>query len=60
MKHYRKELWFDTKKRREFINITPLVQKYLEESGIREGLLLCNAMHIFKGNLTAAAGNGYW
>lgn len=46
MKHYRKELWFETKKRREFVNITHLVQKCLEESGIREGLLLCNAMHI--------------
>ena len=46
MKHYRQELWFEIKKRREFINITPLVQKCLEESGIREGLLLCNAMHI--------------
>jgi len=46
MKHYRKELWFETKKRREFINITPLVEKCVEESGIQEGLLLCNAMHI--------------
>ncbi|MCR4442502.1 MAG: secondary thiamine-phosphate synthase enzyme YjbQ [Peptococcaceae bacterium] len=46
MKHYRKELWFETKKRREFLNITPLVEKCLKESGIREGLLLCNAMHI--------------
>lgn len=43
---YRKELWFDIKKRREMINITPLVQECLAESGIREGLLLCNAMHI--------------
>jgi secondary thiamine-phosphate synthase enzyme len=46
MKSYRKELWFDVKKRREFINITPQVEKCLAESGIREGLLLCNAMHI--------------
>lgn len=46
MRHYRKELWFETKKRREYINITPQVLKCLEESGIREGLLLCNAMHI--------------
>ncbi len=46
MKHYRKELLFDTKKRREFINITPLIEKCLMESGIREGLLLCNTMHI--------------
>jgi len=46
MKHYRKELWFETKRRREFINITPLVENCLRESGIKEGLLLCNAMHI--------------
>jgi len=46
MKSYRKELWFDIKKRREFINITSDVETCLRESGIREGLLLCNAMHI--------------
>lgn len=46
MKSYRKELWFNTKKRRELINITPDVEKCLVESGIKEGLLLCNAMHI--------------
>lgn len=46
MKHYRKELWFNTTQRRQFINITPQIQQCLEESGIKEGLLLCNAMHI--------------
>lgn len=46
VKSYRKELWFETKKRREFINITPLIEECLRESGIKEGLLLCNAMHI--------------
>ena len=46
MKSYRKELWFDVKKRREFLNITPEIEKCLAESGIKEGLLLCNAMHI--------------
>ena len=46
MKHYRKELWFETKKRRAFINITPEVQKSLTESAINNGLVLCNAMHI--------------
>jgi secondary thiamine-phosphate synthase enzyme len=46
MKSYRKELWFNTTRRREFINITPEVEKCLAESGIREGMLLCNAMHI--------------
>ena len=46
MKSYRKELWFNTGGRRELINITPQVQQCLEESGITEGLVLCNAMHI--------------
>ncbi len=46
MKSYRKELWFNTPTRRAFINITPLVEECLRESGISEGLLLCNAMHI--------------
>ncbi|ABY93137.1 MAG: Uncharacterized protein XD65_1053 [Caldanaerobacter subterraneus] len=46
MKSYRKELWFETKKRREFINITPFIEECVRESGIKEGLLLCNAMHI--------------
>ena len=46
MKSYRKELFFNTAKRREFINITPAVEACLQESGIKEGLLLCNAMHI--------------
>jgi len=46
VKSYRKELWFNTSKRREFINITSEIEKCLQESGITEGLLLCNAMHI--------------
>lgn len=46
MKSYRKELWFNTPTRRAIINITPLVEECLRDSGIREGLLLCNAMHI--------------
>ena len=46
MKTYRKELWFEVPRRRAFINLTPQVQACLEESGIREGFLLCNAMHI--------------
>jgi secondary thiamine-phosphate synthase enzyme len=46
MKNYRKELWFNTKTRREFINITPQVEQCLEESGIKNGLCLVNAMHI--------------
>ena len=46
MKSYRKELWFDVPQRRQIINITPEVNSCLRESGITEGLLLCNAMHI--------------
>jgi secondary thiamine-phosphate synthase enzyme len=46
MKSYRKELWFETKTRRQLLNITPTVEECLRESGIKEGLVLCNAMHI--------------
>jgi secondary thiamine-phosphate synthase enzyme len=46
MKSYRKELWFNIPSRRAFVNITPQVMDALRESGIKEGLLLCNAMHI--------------
>ncbi|MCX7821344.1 MAG: secondary thiamine-phosphate synthase enzyme YjbQ [Brevinematales bacterium] len=46
MKSYRKELWFNTSKRVEFINITPEVEKAVIESGVKEGLCLVNAMHI--------------
>jgi secondary thiamine-phosphate synthase enzyme len=46
MKSYRKELWFNVPGRRAFVNITHQVEECLRESGIREGLLLCNAMHI--------------
>jgi secondary thiamine-phosphate synthase enzyme len=46
MKSYTKELWFNTKAEREFINITGEVDKALKDSGIKEGLCLVNAMHI--------------
>ncbi len=46
MKSYRKELWFETRSRRELINITRDVEACLTESGIKEGLCLVNAMHI--------------
>ncbi|MBN2796769.1 MAG: YjbQ family protein [Clostridia bacterium] len=46
MKSYRKELWFNIPSRRGFLNITPELNQCLKESGIKEGLLLCNAMHI--------------
>jgi secondary thiamine-phosphate synthase enzyme len=46
MKSYRNELWFNVPARRGFINITPQVEACLRESGIQEGLVLINAMHI--------------
>lgn len=46
MKSYRKELWFEVPMRRAFVNITRPVQECLRESGVREGLVLVNAMHI--------------
>jgi len=46
MKSYRKEVWFNTPNRRDYINITPEVEQALAESGVREGLCLVNAMHI--------------
>ena len=46
MKSYRKELFFEIPTRRAFVNITSEIKQCLAESGIREGLLLCNAMHI--------------
>ncbi len=46
MKSYRKELWVETPNRRGYINITPQVEQCLSASGIREGLVLVNAMHI--------------
>lgn len=46
MKSYRKELTFHLPTRRGFINITPQVEQCLKESGIRDGLVLVNAMHI--------------
>ena len=46
MKSYRKELWFEIPSRRGFVNITPDVKQCLADSGISDGLILVNAMHI--------------
>ena len=46
MKSFRKELWFKTPHRRDYINITSEVEQALAESGIKEGLALIDAMHI--------------
>ena len=46
MKSYTEHLWFNTSKRREFINITEEVENSIAKSGIQEGICLVNAMHI--------------
>ena len=46
MKSYRQELVFNLPEKKAFVNITAQVRKALQDSGIKEGLLLCNAMHI--------------
>ena len=46
MKSYRKELTIRYPKRRGYVNITPQVEDALRESGIKEGLVLVNSMHI--------------
>jgi len=46
MKSFRKELWLTVPARRGFINITTQVEDCLRQSGIREGIVLVNAMHI--------------
>ena len=46
MKSYTEHLWFNTSKRREFINITEEVESLILKSGIQEGICLVNAMHI--------------
>src|SRR5690242_20715495 len=46
MKSYREELWFETKTRRAYVNITPQVEAAIRKSQVTEGLVLINAMHI--------------
>ena len=49
MRFHTKYLWFNTKKQREYINITHEVELALKESGIKEGMILVSAMHITAG-----------
>jgi len=49
VKSHTKYLWFNTRKRREYINITDEVAKAVQESGIQEGMVLVSAMHITAG-----------
>lgn len=46
VKSLTEHLWFETKTRRAYINITPQIEKLVRESGVKEGLCLVNAMHI--------------
>ncbi|MBI1978117.1 MAG: YjbQ family protein [Candidatus Omnitrophica bacterium] len=46
MKSYREYIWMNTKQRREYINITPQVEEIVRKSGVKEGLVLVNPMHI--------------
>lgn len=46
MKSFRKELVFNTKTRRAFVNITQQIEQCISESNIQDGIILCNAMHI--------------
>ena len=46
MKSHTEYLWFNTKKHREYINITPEIERILVKSGIKEGMILVSAMHI--------------
>ena len=46
MKHLREELWFKTPNRRDYLNITEKVEQLVEQSGVKNGLCLVNAMHI--------------
>ena len=49
MKFHTEYLWFNTRTKREYINITPDVEGILQKSGIREGMILVSAMHITAG-----------
>ena len=49
MKFYTEYLWFNTEKKREYINITSTLNTILKKSGIQEGMMLVSAMHITAG-----------
>jgi len=49
MKSHTKYLWFNTQKRREYVNITKEVEEAVQESGVQEGMALVSAMHITAG-----------
>lgn len=58
MKFHTKYLWFNTKKHRDYINISHDVQEVVDESKIKEGMVLVSAMHITAGVYVNDAENG--
>jgi secondary thiamine-phosphate synthase enzyme len=60
MKSHTDYLWFDTKTRRDLINVTPKVTDIVRASGVREGLCLVSAMHITAGIWVNDAEEGLW
>jgi secondary thiamine-phosphate synthase enzyme len=60
MKAHTEYLWFETRNRRELVNITETVQAFVEKSGIREGLCLVSAMHITAGVFVNDHEPGLW
>src|SRR5260221_4537745 len=60
MKTYRKELSFETKKRREFIRITPQIENFVRESGVEEGLIMVNDMDITASVFNNDNESGLW
>lgn len=59
MKSYTEYLWFNTKNRREYINITDRVQEFVKKSGVKEGFCLVSAMHITAGVFVNDDENGF-
>lgn len=49
MKAHTEYLWFNTRRHRDYINITPDVARIVAESGVQEGFVLVSAMHITAG-----------
>lgn len=60
MKTVTEYLWFNTRKRRELVNITETVRDIVNRSGIREGMVLVSAMHITAGVFVNDDEPGLW
>jgi secondary thiamine-phosphate synthase enzyme len=60
MKATTEYFWFETQKRRELVNITDKVAHVVEQSGIREGMVLVSAMHITAGVFVNDHEPGLW